>query len=430
MQSRVDDSALPPFLAGVMLFDMVALALRALDWTLSSPGQDMLTPSMGNVLFQAYQLALAVIVPTVFLLLAMQRLNRELRSSERELRDLADRYDLAISAAEIGVWDLDFTTRRLLWDERMYAIYRVGREQTDDLIAAWRAVVHPEDRDAILAELHRATVEGVGFDLEFRILRPEGGVRYVRARARGIGSTTGAGRRLVGVSYDVTAVRQAEKALREAVRKLNLLSAITRHDLQNQLTALRGWLDLADEQSGGDALLARALAQERAVVNRLDHIVEFTREYQDLGLHSPCWQDLGAVVAHAIDEVRPPFPVRIDGLDRVEVYADPLLPRVFYNLIENVVRHGGIVRGLSIGRREESDRLVVTLEDDGRGVPADEKERVFERGYGRNTGLGLFMAREALDLTGIAIAETGEQGAGARFEITVPRGAWRIRGDA
>lgn len=93
------------------------------------------------------------------------------------------------------------------------------------------------------------------------------------------------------------------------------------------------------------------------------------------------------------------------------------------SLIENALRHGGgrPVTAVRFSAAETTGGgLAIACEDDGVGVPADAKERIFERGYGANTGLGLFLAREALGLTGITIAETGTPGAGARFELAVP----------
>ena len=72
--------------------------------------------------------------------------------------------------------------------------------------------------------------------------------------------------------------------------------------------------------------------------------------------------------------------------------------------------------------------LVVIWEDNGIGIAADEKERIFERGFGKNTGLGMFLVREILSLTGITIMETGVPGAGVRFEIMIPCGMWRVNG--
>jgi signal transduction histidine kinase len=74
---------------------------------------------------------------------------------------------------------------------------------------------------------------------------------------------------------------------------------------------------------------------------------------------------------------------------------------------------------------ESGDGTIIVCEDDGEGIPVEEKEKVFERGFGKNTGLGLFLSRENLDITGITIKETGEPGKGARFEIAVPDGICR-----
>lgn len=124
----------------------------------------------------------------------------------------------------------------------------------------------------------------------------------------------------------------------------------------------------------------------------------------------------------------PAGPARVENdlPDGLQIYADPVCIRVVAGLIENAVRHGGTVTRIRFSAEESGDGgLVIACEDDGVGVPADTKDRIFERGFGTNSGLGLYLAREALGLTGIAIAETGEPGAGARFELMVPAGSWR-----
>jgi len=108
------------------------------------------------------------------------------------------------------------------------------------------------------------------------------------------------------------------------------------------------------------------------------------------------------------------------------VFADPLIAKVFYNLIDNAVRYGGKITTIRFSVKELDDRHVVICEDDGDGVVAEEKEKIFERGFGKNTGMGLFLSREILSITGIAIRETGEPGNGVQFEITVPEGAYRF----
>ena len=69
---------------------------------------------------------------------------------------------------------------------------------------------------------------------------------------------------------------------------------------------------------------------------------------------------------------------------------------------------------------------MIRIEDDGIGIPVHDKELIFERGFGKNTGLGLFLSREILSITNISIREVGEFQHGARFEINVPQGVYRF----
>jgi signal transduction histidine kinase len=101
-----------------------------------------------------------------------------------------------------------------------------------------------------------------------------------------------------------------------------------------------------------------------------------------------------------------------------------MIEKVLYNLVDNSIRHGDGVTMLSLSHRLEGDALVIEYTDDGVGVPPADKERIFERGFGSNTGLGLFLTREILAITNIEIRETGVKG--VRFEIRVPQGRYRI----
>jgi signal transduction histidine kinase len=114
-------------------------------------------------------------------------------------------------------------------------------------------------------------------------------------------------------------------------------------------------------------------------------------------------------------------------LGGVELFADPLLERAFYNLIGNAVQHGERLSRVRFTGLESPAGLVVTCEDDGVGIPAGEKERIFHPGFSRSGGYGLFLVREILGITGISIHEDGDPGKGARFIISAPAGTWQKR---
>ncbi|MEI6841393.1 MAG: sensor histidine kinase, partial [Methanomicrobiales archaeon] len=107
------------------------------------------------------------------------------------------------------------------------------------------------------------------------------------------------------------------------------------------------------------------------------------------------------------------------------VFADPLVIKVFYNLMDNAARYGGKITTIRFSVDELDGDHIVVCEDDGDGIVAAEKEKIFERDFGKNTGLGLALSREILSITGITITETGEPGKGARFEINVPENMYR-----
>jgi signal transduction histidine kinase len=112
--------------------------------------------------------------------------------------------------------------------------------------------------------------------------------------------------------------------------------------------------------------------------------------------------------------------------DNLEIFADPWLRKVFSNLIDNTLRYAEHVTKISVSFRESENGLDLFFEDNGIGIPSDEKEKIFERGYGKNIGYGLFMVREILAITDLTIRETGEPGKGARYEIHVPKRYYRI----
>jgi len=220
--------------------------------------------------------------------------------------------------------------------------------------------------------------------------------------------------------FDVTERKRAETSMREVNKKITLLSSITRHDVANQVTLLRGLADIAREKET-DPEISHLLAKiDRAGATIARH-VEFTRTYQEIGMQAPEWFSLGTM----IEKLHPEGISLTSTCGNAEIYADPMIEKVFLNLFDNSIRHGEHVTAIHMRCEQKADSLTILYEDDGTGVPEDQKEKIFTRGFGNNTGLGLFLSREILGITGISIEETGMYGRGARFEMHVPHGAFR-----
>jgi signal transduction histidine kinase len=223
---------------------------------------------------------------------------------------------------------------------------------------------------------------------------------------------------------DVTDRKHAENAVRAANHQLSLLSGIVRHDIKNKLAALFLYLELVTGSPGRTD--DPALGRIRESAEGIRTLIDFTQEFQDLGSTAPSWQNVGEVLAGARRQLDCAGLRLIDETGGLEIRADQLFQRVIYNLLDNAIRYARGMTRFSLRCAMSDGRLILFVEDDGPGIPEENKERIFEKGFGNNTGLGLFLTREILGITGITIRETGEPGTGARFELTVPPGSYRF----
>lgn len=218
--------------------------------------------------------------------------------------------------------------------------------------------------------------------------------------------------------------RTAEDSLRTANQKLSLLTSITRHDMLNQISVVASGLDILQDDIPQQNQDIRVLSMIKTAISNIQTQIEFTRIYEQMGVEAPVWHSLSDLIAKSRREIRPSFSVT-DTTGTIEILADPLFNRVIFNLIENAMRHGDGISMVEFSFSVSDGEGVLLISDDGNGVAESEKERIFERGFGKNTGLGLFLTREILSLTGMEIHEIGEEGKGAVFEIRIPPGNWR-----
>jgi PAS domain S-box-containing protein len=229
--------------------------------------------------------------------------------------------------------------------------------------------------------------------------------------------------------HDITEIYRYQEALEQANKKINLMSNITRHDILNQVNVLSGYTELISEtlpqDVKNDPRIGKYLKNLNKGIETIHNQIIFTKDYQELGVISPTWQSLSGVAKEAA------FAFSGQGLKfsiektELEVYADPLFRKVFYNLFDNSKTHGEHVTEISVSSRKIEESVVIEIKDNGVGISPIMKEFIFEKSVGKNTGLGLFLVRGILSITGMEIKETGIEGEGARFEITVPPGNWR-----
>jgi len=232
----------------------------------------------------------------------------------------------------------------------------------------------------------------------------------------------------VHIVRDISENAQSQKALMQAKKKLSLLNYVTFNDIQNSVFSLSAYIQIIKDEVT-DTRINGFVEKQDDILQKITNSLKFSQSYQDLGIKPPTWQNAKHVFLMAIshlDFLKIKHTVLLEGL---EIFADPLLEKVFQILADNTLIHGKNATQVTFGYIHGTESVTLFFEDNGVGIPEDTKKKIFAPDFQKKKGVGLFLAGEILDITGITICETGEPGKGARFEMTVPKGMWRITGN-
>ena len=349
------------------------------------------------------------------------------RVADEEVHALKEFYQGILESAHDGIWvtDADDTIYYLNPAlEQMTGIPRgslLERNFLRDAGAARMEALRPFYADA------RESMRTVAFD-SVPVTTITGLPLFISGWFTPIRDTGGHYDGMIASAHDVTDRKMTGDAYQLANRKLHLMSSVTRHDILNQLMVLRSYLEMGEEMAK-DPELRGFIGKERAAAEAIQRLIGFTRDYQEIGVHAPLWQRVRDLLGRVRGMVDLQGVTVEEEVGDLEVFADPLLEKVFYNLIDNAVRHGVSLTWIRFSIRRDGHDLVITCEDNGIGVPPADRERIFSHGAGKNMGFGLFLVREILSINGISIRENGAPGGGARFEIRVPPGSYRTGGE-
>ncbi len=348
----------------------------------------------------------------------------ERKTSEEIVCEAMQKYETLFSSVPTGIIVTDENGAIIEVNQHAARILHVSREELIDKgISRPEWTIFKNDGTIVsssqtypLLELLKQGENIAG--IEIGIQNPNGEIAWIMAtasllRLKGYGSV---------VSFlDIGEQRRISQALTMVNKKLSLLTSITRHDVKNSLTALKGFLYLLAEEIDTESE-KELIGRIGSITGDIERKILFTSTYQNIGAESPQWQN----ISHLVDALNADGMKVVNELKGLEVFADQMLGMVFENLIQNSLMHGEKVSQILLSKRQEGQDLIILYEDDGIGIPDSEKENIFERGYGKNTGFGLFLIREILSITGLSIRETGKYGEGARFEILVPQGSYRF----
>jgi PAS domain S-box-containing protein len=334
-------------------------------------------------------------------------------NAEKALRESDEWTRTILNTAQAGIILVDAHTHQII-DANRKALDLIGLQQEAVIGAVCHRFICP-------AEEGKCPVTDCAQEINTseRVLLSASGVKIPVLKT--VVRLSMGGRDILVESFvDISEQKRSEDAIREANRKLNLLNSITRHDIRNQLMIAQGYTQLA-ALNKPDPVITDFLVKITAAIETIQRQIEFTKAYQELGGAAPSW----FLVDEVIRSSRPDKIALRNTCKAVEIYADPMIDKVLFNLFDNAVKHGERVTSITIACKQKDGGLVITFADNGVGIPEGEKKKIFDKGYGKNTGFGLFLVREILAITGITIHETGTYGKGAVFEIIIPEGTYR-----
>jgi PAS domain S-box-containing protein len=399
-----------------------------------------------------WMFAVGIILALSIVLWGYIQIRREMAERKRaavKIAQLAERLELATSAGQIGVWDWDILKNELVWDDRMFALYGVKKEDFVGAYNAWLSSVHPDDQARCDEAIQQALRNEKPYDLEFRIQWPDGTVRVIQADGLLARDPKGSPVRMTGTNYDITDRKRADDNLQKAKEAAEVASraksdflASVSHEIRTPLHAIIGMADLLMEtpltseqrsyveifRKAGDNLLD--LINDLLDLSKVEagHLELETVDF-DLDDLLTRTAELTAMPAH-LKGLELAFHMNADVPTRLN--GDPnRLRQLLINLIGNAVKF--TERGEAVVHVENDQEsgdpgmLRFSVSDTGMGIPPDKTGKIFERftqadrsiarSYG-GTGLGLAITQKLVEMMSGRIWVDSQVGQGSTFTFT------------
>jgi signal transduction histidine kinase/CheY-like chemotaxis protein len=376
---------------------------------------------------------------------------RERQASE--LKSQGERLRLALAAGGLGSWEIDLQSYEVHCTDMCKEIFGRPIDQPFTF-AELRACVHPLDQRRVAEAVQRSVADGLEYDVEYRVLWPNGETRWLLVRGRATYDASGKPQRMAGVSLDVTErkrmhealqqseselARQAEE-LRVAARRKDEFLATLAHELRNPLAPIRTGMDL----------LARAPANEAAertlgvMQRQIGHMVRLIDDLLDVSrITSGKLQlrrqrvDLAAIIEAAIESSRPLIERKQHTL-RTSLPETPLslnadltrIAQVIGNLLNNASNYTRERGTIELSAKRDDNTVVIEVCDNGVGIPSERLNDIFEmfsqvnrapeRAQG-GLGIGLALVRRLVEMHGGTVsASSPGLGLGSTFTLRLP----------
>lgn len=371
----------------------------------------------------------------------------ERRLAEMALKRAEERVALAARGAGIATWEQDLHTAEVHWDPQMWALRGLPAQPEAPTKQAMLACVHPDDREKASQRIQTTSAIGVALEHEFRVVWPDGRVKWLASRSVETQDANGQ-RRRIGVNWDITdsrtseTVRQErEMALRESASKSQFLARMS-HELRTPLNAVLGFAQLMlDEERGQDSQATSRRRRVAHIQSAGQHLLTLINDVLDLAgleggevrvdLHRVDLQNVVEQTLPLLSPLLAHHPVQVErGSLSFHLLADSVrLRQVLLNLLSNAIKYNRANGTVRVHAVAEDDRVLLRVSDTGRGLSASQQQHLFEP-FNRlgaeiagieGSGIGLAIVKALVQRMGGTIAVQSQEGVGSTFEVNLPQ---------
>ena len=370
----------------------------------------------------------------------------ERRRAELALQRAEERVALAARGAGIATWEQDLQTAEVHWDPQMWALRGLPAQAQAPTVQAMLACVHPNDREQASQRIPPPNAVGVALEHEFRVVWPDGRVRWLASRSVESQDANGR-RRRIGVNWDIsdsrtseTVRQEREMALRESASKSQFLARMS-HELRTPLNAVLGFAQLMlDEERGQDGLSASRRRRVAHIHSAGQHLLTLINDVLDLaGLEGgEVRVDLQRVDLQTVVEQTMPLLSPLLATHPVQVECGPLsfylladavrLRQVLLNLLSNAIKYNRPNGTVRVHATAADGQVLLRVSDTGLGLTDSQQQHLFEpfNRLGAETagiegsGIGLAIVKALVQRMGGTIAVQSQAGVGTTFEVSLP----------
>ncbi|MGO1120613.1 PAS domain-containing protein [Rhodovibrionaceae bacterium A322] len=368
-------------------------------------------------------------------------------SYSSKLKTSEERFATSQSFAAIGTWEWHIEPLKLYWSDGVAPLFGYEPGTLPATLKTFLGVIHPEDRSRTIKAIRACVRDGAAYDIEHRIVWPDGSIHWVRERGDTVRDSTGRALRMLGVVIDIDAMKAGETALahaKEEAEKANHAKteflATMNHELRTPMNAIIGFGQLLTSNSR-EPLTETQLKCVTHILNSGQHLLDLINQILSLSqieaghvALSMETVDLSSIAQESLSIVAPQasertIDVKVSDLPKTLIRADRVrLKQVLLNLLSNAIKYnrdGGLV---DLTLTLDSGLAVLAIRDTGQGIPIERQAELFQP-FNRlgaedsdieGTGIGLSITRKLVTLMDGTIDFSSQQGQGSTFTVSFP----------